>query len=57
MFSCGNEIMTWYVLLLFHYYHFSVAFVLVLGVVQAIGTERRVIIIEVVVVLVSLFSV
>ena len=58
LFSCGNEIMTWYVLLLFHYYHFSVAFILVSGVVQAIGTERRFIIIKVVVVvLVSVFSV
>jgi hypothetical protein len=56
LFSCGNEIMTWYVLLLFHYYHFSVAFILVLGVVQVIGTERRFIIIKVVV-LVSVFSV
>ena len=59
MFSCGNEIMTWYVLLLFHYYHFSVAFALVLGEVQAIGKERRFIIIIIikVVVLSSLFSV
>jgi hypothetical protein len=58
LFSCGNEIMTWYVLLLFHYYHLSVAFVLVLGEVQAIGKERRFIIIIIkVVVLSSLFSV
>ena len=51
--------MTWYVLLLFHYYHFSVAFALVLGEVQAIGKERRFIIIIIikVVVLSSLFSV
>ena len=51
--------MTWYVLLLFHYYHLSVAFVLVLGEVQAIGKERRFIIIIIikVVVLSSLFSV
>lgn len=46
LFSCGNEIMTWYVLLLFHYYHFSVAFILVLGVVQVIGRERRLLLLK-----------
>ena len=45
--------MTWYVLLLFHYYHFSVAFVLVLGEVQAIGKERRFIIIIIIIIIIK----